>query len=167
MRWTHGAVGAACVGAGLLLGVPQEASAQSYRRQSAAFCTPITSTYQSVRSDAGALGNGSASVMRLACPILDDGVLPKAQILSTLVDVYDGASAAVVDVRACVSFWSGVGGACGPAASSSSGGVGMATLSPSPGVWSTYPSDYGYLVINLPAFTSGTASSVHGYELYP
>jgi|GEM_PF-6562276 len=167
MRWTRAVVLGSFGMAGLALGVPGEASAQTaYRRLSASFCTPITPTYQSVRSDSGAIGNGSPTEMRLVCPILDDGYLPKLQIRSALVDVYDGSTTVAVDARTCVSFWSAIGGACGPASATSPTGVGMTTLSPNTATWSSYSSDYGYLVINLPAFTTGTASSVHGYELY-
>ncbi|ATB30856.1 hypothetical protein [Melittangium boletus] len=166
MRWTRAMVMGAFGVAGLAGALPGEASAQAYRRMSASFCTPITPTYQSVRSDSGAIGNGGPTDIRLVCPILDDGYLPKLQIFSALVDVYDGSATAAVDARTCVSFWANVGGACGPASATSSSGVGITSLSPSTATWNSYSTDYGYLVVNLPAFTTGTASSVHGYELH-
>jgi hypothetical protein len=150
---------------GLVLGMPGEAFAQ-YRRQSATFCTPITSTYGSVRSDSGAIGNGGTAAMRLACPILDDSTIPKYLATRTVVDVYDGSTAASVDARACVSYWSAVGGSCGPAVFSGAAFIGMLSLAPDPSVWVNFAGDYGYFIINLPATSSGRVSNVHGYEYY-
>lgn len=155
----------AAMGAGLVLAMPGDASAQvTYRLQSATFCTPITSTYASVRSDSGALGNGGSSAMRMVCPILDDLFLPKSIINGLNVDVFDGSTSAPVDVRACVSFSTAVGGTCGVAASTSTSGTGLVRLNVNPSVWATYEFDYGYLVINLPPL-SKRASSVHGWQL--
>lgn len=166
MLGKHRAVVVAVGLAGLVLGIPEEASAQTYRRQSATFCTPITSTYQSVRSDSGSIGNGGTSAMRLVCPILDDSTLPKHVINGSYVDVFDGSTTAALDARACVSFWSAVGGSCGPASASSTSGTGMLTLAPNPSLWASFAGDYGYFVINLPPISSGKVSAVHGYELY-
>jgi hypothetical protein len=166
MPWRNRAAVVALAGAGLVLGMPGEASAQAYRRQSATFCTPITSAYQSIRSDSGAIGNGSSSAIRLVCPILDDSHLPKDQISTIYVDAFDGSASAALDARACVSFWSSVGGSCGPASASSTSGTGMITLAPSSSVWAGFITDYGYLVINLPPISGSSVSAVKGYELF-
>jgi hypothetical protein len=42
----------------------------------------------------------------------------------------------------------------------------MVSLAPSPSLWAGFTNDYGYFVINLPPISSGSVSSVHGYELY-
>ena len=165
MLWRHRAVMAAMGMVGLVLGMPGAASAQvTYRLQSATFCMPITSTYQSVRSDSGAIGNGGSSAMRLVCPILDDVTLPKSIINGVNVDVFDGSTSAPVDVRACVSFATAVGGSCGPATATSSSGTGMARLRVDSALWARFEFDYGYLVINLPPL-SRSVSSAHGWQL--
>jgi hypothetical protein len=159
---------AVVVAAGVVLGLPSEASAQTpYRRQSATDCLPITDSAASVRSDSGAIGNGGSTAMRLVCPINDDSYLPKDLIGTMFVDVYDSSTTGFVDARACVSYVSTVGGACGPGSASSISGTGMRALSPVPTVWSDNPTHYGYIVVNLPPLQSGRIpSSLHGYELF-
>jgi len=156
-------VGLVLVGGVLVL--PMDARAQ-HRQQAASFCLPVTNTYQDVRSNTGAIGNGGTAAMRLACPILDDGYLSKSTLYGTYVDVYDGTSSASVDARACVTYGSFLGGSCGPASLSSMSGVSMTSLWLNISVWGSYPWDYGYVLINLPPAQNGRASQVHGYYLY-
>ncbi len=167
MSWGKWSTLAVFAVTGALLGLSTEASAQvSYRRQSATYCMPITNTYQDVRSNSGAVGNGGTNPLRLVCPIHDDSAMDKVLVSYTNVDVYDGSTVAAVDARACVTYWSSMGGACDSAAASSVSGTGMTTLSPPVSVWAANPSHYGYYVINLPIIQSGRVSALHGYELY-
>jgi hypothetical protein len=165
MAWKKWAAVTTLTGMGLASGMAGEAQAY-YRRQSATFCTPITSTYQYVQSDSGAIGNGSTSPIRLVCPILDDAYLSKTVIGASYVTVNDGSTSAAVDARACVTYSSSVGGTCGPASATSSTGTGLSSLYVNPGIWAGFPYEYGYIVVNLPGTSSGRVSSVHGYDLY-
>ncbi len=151
--------------AGALLGIPSEAHAQ-YRIQSGSFCLPITATYQDVRSNIGAIGNGGSALMRMVCPIADDGYLHKGDLSGAFVDVYDGTTAASVDARTCVSYAYVLGGSCGPAAASNLAGTGMNSLWVDISAWQINPWDYGYVLVNLPPAQSGRVSEVHGYYLY-
>ena len=156
-------VGLVLVGGVLVL--PHEALAQ-HRQQAASFCLPVTNTYQDVRSNTEAIGNGGAAAMRMACPILDDGYLSKGNLSGGWVDVYDGTSVAGVDARACVTYSYYLGGSCGPATVSSMSGVTMSSLVIDRSVWISNPWEYGYLLINLPPAQNGRVSEVHGYYLY-
>ncbi|HEX8702472.1 MAG TPA: hypothetical protein VF815_26800 [Myxococcaceae bacterium] len=157
------AVGLVLVGGVLVL--PQEARAQ-YRQQAASFCLPVTNTYQDVRSNTGAIGNGGAAAMRLACPILDDAYMQKGTLSGAYVDLYDGTSVGAVDVRACVTFGFNMGGSCGPANATIPSGIGLTGLGLDLSVWYSHQWEYGYILVNLPAAQSGRASAVHGYYLY-
>jgi hypothetical protein len=150
---------------GSVLVLPQGARAQ-YRQQSASFCLPVTATYQDVRSNTGAIGNGGTAAMRMACPIIDDGYLAKGNVVGAYVDVYDGTNSASVDARTCITYSYAPGGSCGPANSSSASGIGMNTLWLDVSSWTSNPWDYGYILVNLPPAQSGHASGVHGYYLY-
>jgi len=157
------AVGLALVGAVLVL--PQEAHAQ-WRMQAASFCLPVTPTYQDVRSNTGAIGNGGAGAMRLACPILDDAYMDKGTLSGAYVDLYDGTNVGSVDVRPCVTYGFNMGGSCGPANVSTPSNIGMTTLGIDMSVWVTHQWEYGYILVNLPPAQGGRASAVHGYYLY-
>jgi hypothetical protein len=150
--------------AGMLV-LPKEARAD-YRQQAGSFCLPITSTYQDLRSNTGAIGNGGAAAMRMVCPILDDSALSKASLYGAYIDVYDGTSAASTDARSCITYGYTLGGSCGPATVSSAPGMGVSALYLNIAVWQSNPSDYGYILVNLPPAQSGRASAVHGYYLY-
>jgi hypothetical protein len=160
--WTW-AVGLVLVGSVLVL--PGEARAQ-HRQQAASFCLPVTATYQDVRSNTGAIGNGGTAVMRMSCPILDDGYLSKGNLTGAYVYVYDGTSTASVDARTCVTYSYALGGTCSPASASSMSGMGVQSLWLDIYAWTSNSWDFGYILINLPPAQSGRASAVHGYYLY-
>jgi hypothetical protein len=149
---------AALAAVGAIFGSAATASAWSVR-QSGAGCDRVIGTSDTLYYDGAGLANtsltGSASA---ACPVPDNSSMPKTAITSLSVVVYDASATQSVSVRACVSYAGTIGGSCGAAASTSTTGTGLSTLSPSRTLWTSYPTGMPYVNVALPAQTSSTSA---------
>lgn len=135
------------VGAGLTSYATAHAA---YRRQSASSCrTPSGSAAQVFTS-------GYASGGNLVCPYIDDSVLPHQSATGTLYVDMSAQSAGVANssnpATACVWYFTGTGGACGPNAYATA--AGWNSLAVSRSAWTAHTSDYPFVSVSPNSTTS-------------
>jgi hypothetical protein len=158
---------------GLLFAAPQLAAAAWWASSSAA-CRDLSpqnklsrfSSYITQEQD------DVSSSISVVCALPDTSTLPKETLVDVSVYGRDSSTLGWVSAKVCVGFYNSLGGACGAA-----DGSGMLTVGPSytgnfamhppVAILSTYPSDYGYLEVTIPAVYppgAGGASSFAGFE---
>lgn len=140
------------------------------RQQSAAFCISSGGIEQDVISN-----DDGSNPMTVYCPIIDEfrdadaGTFGKTDVNTLNVYVYDGSTNSTtgsVVAQTCVAYATSVGASCdGMTDSTSAAGTGSGTLHPHFSTWTGNTTDFGYLIVTLPAYDGsvGLASALQGF----
>ena len=121
-----------------------------FRRQSAAFCSPLFNTnWYEMTNNRGLISRGLGD-QRFFCPVLDDSKFGRNTLTFVNVHVNDtnAGPGRSVTASACIQFFGSFGLACGTSSGTPSG-TGTATLTPSVSQWTSFTAEFAYLEITV------------------
>jgi len=151
----------ALLGVGFLVGWQGrvESALAGVTRMTGATCKRLDLTTYTSESFNPTAGSSSGSLWGdVYCVLEDDSSLvPRASILSVVIDGRKSQPSSNVIAQACVKFYAATGFSCGASLIGPSA-VGDFSISPSVTSWTTYPADFAYIYVSAPDDTS-----VRGY----